>query len=164
MSTYLQINDPTGRTRKSVPEYVFRKNKRFINFDQKIKSSKDIHEFLSRMVELYKLDLGFIEYAFAVYLNRAMNVKGFVLLSQGGIAGTLMEPIMVLKPAVEYASSSVIIAHNHPTGTLNPSETDKRITEKIKQGALYLDMSLTDHIILEPDLKEYYSFADNDLI
>ena len=83
-------------------------------------------------------------------------------LSQGGVSGTVTDVRMVMKRAVEYLASGIIVCHNHPSGNLNPSESDNKITLKIKDAGALLDIQLLDHLIITD--KEYYSFADNGLI
>jgi DNA repair protein RadC len=83
-------------------------------------------------------------------------------LSQGGISGTVTDVRIILKKSLEYLASGIIVCHNHPSGNLNPSESDTKITQKIKESASLLDIQLLDHIIISE--KEYYSFADNGLI
>lgn len=125
----------------------------------KITSSKDaadvIRQFFSDDIEIF-------ESAFILLLNQSNNTIGYVKISQGGITGTVIDPILVAKYAVEALAKSVILCHNHPSGNLTPSNADKMLTEKVVQALKYFDCRVPDHIILTKD--EYFSFADNGLI
>ena len=80
----------------------------------------------------------------------------------GGVAGTVVDPKMIFKIALQHLTSNLIIAHNHPSGNLIPSNADKTITEKIKKAAVLLEMTLMDHVIIADN--KYYSFADNGML
>lgn len=83
-------------------------------------------------------------------------------LSQGGISGTVTDVRLVMKKAIENLASGIIVCHNHPSGNHNPSESDARITQKIKEAGNIMDIQLLDHLIISE--KDYYSFADNGLL
>jgi len=83
-------------------------------------------------------------------------------ISKGGISGTVTDVRIVLQAAIKSNASGFIIAHNHPSGNLNPSESDTRITQKIKEAGNVMDIQLLDHLIITPG-EDYYSFADNEL-
>jgi DNA repair protein RadC len=136
-----------GRRRKlaEVPEFP------------RIKCSKDVFDLLSPVLS----DLPHEEF-WVLFLNRSNKVMNRMKLSQGGISGTVTDIRMIMKRAIEYLSSGIIVCHNHPSGNLNPSESDSRITQKIKEAGNILDVQLLDHLIISE--KEYYSFADNGLI
>jgi DNA repair protein RadC len=98
----------------------------------------------------------------AIYLNSAGKVLKFVTLSQGGLTGTVADPRVILKKALEENAISIILGHNHPSGNLRPSKADEDFTHKIKEGAQYLDIKLLDHIIVSEE--GYFSFADRGLL
>jgi DNA repair protein RadC len=125
----------------------------------KITSSKNAYEIIK---EFYKDDMTIYESAFLLLMNQANNTIGFVKISQGGINGTVMDAQIIAKFAIETLAKSVIIAHNHPSGNLNPSQSDKQVTEKIKQTLNIFDCHLADHIILTEE--GYYSFADERIL
>jgi len=81
------------------------------------------------------------------------------LLSKGGITGTIADVRLILSVALKTLASGLILAHNHPSGNLKPSEADKQITSKIRQAAKLLDIELLDHIIISSE--GYYSFTDD---
>lgn len=93
-------------------------------------------------------------------LNRANKVLGITTLSEGGISGSLMDVRMIYQYALKGNASGIIIAHNHPSGNSNPSESDQKITNKIKEAGNLLDIQLLDHIIVTPERDVYRSFAD----
>jgi DNA repair protein RadC len=93
-------------------------------------------------------------------LNRANKVLGITTLSEGGISGSLMDVRMIYQFALKGNASGIIICHNHPSGNTNPSESDLKITKKIKEAGDLLDIQLLDHIILTPEKELFRSFAD----
>lgn len=122
-----------------------------------IKCSKDVFDLLSPVLS----DLAHEEF-WILFLNRSNKVINRMKLSQGGISGTVTDVRLVMKKAIEYLASGIIVCHNHPSGNLNPSESDTRITQKIKEAGNIMDIQLLDHLIVTE--KEYYSFADNGLL
>ena len=97
-----------------------------------------------------------------VCLNRANDVVGYYKVSSGGFSGSVLDPRVVMTIALNNASSSIILAHNHPSGNLKPSEGDKAITEKIKNACAFFDMKLLDHLIITDE--SYFSFNEGGLI
>ena len=95
-------------------------------------------------------------------LNRANKIIGKHPVSQGGIAGTVVDAKMVFKPAVENSASSVILCHNHPSGNRQPSDEDIKLTKKLRDAGVNLDVKVIDHIIVTDS--GYFSFADEGLI
>ena len=93
-------------------------------------------------------------------LNRANAVLGLLQLSKGGISGTVTDLRVLFQAAIKANVLGFVAAHNHPSGNLNPSESDLKLTRKIKDAGVMLDLQLLDHIILTAD-GNYYSFADN---
>ena len=98
-----------------------------------------------------------------MYLNRGNRVIGIYPLSIGGITGTVADIKLILATALKTAASSIILAHNHPSGNLTPSRTDRELTEKIKQACSYFDITLMEHLIIVPE-RQYLSMADEGLI
>lgn len=95
-------------------------------------------------------------------LNRAHKVTRTELISRGGVSGTVADVRMMLKSAIENLSSAVVLAHNHPSGNIKPSEEDIRLTKKVKEAALLFDIQLLDHVIVGEGA--YFSFTDEGLI
>lgn len=125
----------------------------------KINSSHDAAAFIK---QFYCGDLGVFESFYLLLMNRSNNTTGYVKISQGGITGTVTDVRIIAKYAIEALATSCIIAHNHPSGNLQPSESDISITRRIKEALSLFDVSVLDHIILTED--SYFSFADERLI
>ncbi|WP_425077286.1 JAB domain-containing protein [Psychroserpens sp. S379A] len=122
----------------------------------KITNSKDSYELLlscwsQKIIELQE------EFK-VLLLNRNHQVLGIYPLSKGGVSGTVVDAKLVFSVALKCNASSIIIAHNHPSGNLKPSEADIRLTQKLKEAGNYLDVKVLDHIILSRE--GYYSFVD----
>ena len=96
-------------------------------------------------------------------LNNANKVKGIYQVSTGGITGTLVDLRILFAVVLKSLTTAVILAHNHPSGTLRPSEPDKRLTQKIKKAGELFDIKVLDHLILTPD-GNYFSFADEGML
>src|SRR5664279_1216346 len=96
-------------------------------------------------------------------LNRSNRVLGIAKISAGGISGTVTDIRIIFQFAIKANASSIILAHNHPSGELKSSEADCRITKKLKDAGLILDIAVLDHIILTPEDK-YFSFADEGIL
>lgn len=118
-----------------------------------VRTSNDIAEFLR-----VKLKDQPKEVFAVVFLNKANKINHFEIISTGGITGTVADPRIILKKALEEEATSMILCHNHPSGNLQPSRADEEITQKIKQAAKLLDILVLDHIIVSDE--GYYSFAD----
>ncbi len=123
----------------------------------RIKCSKDVADIFQPILS----DLLHEEF-WILFLNRSNRVINRMKLSQGGVSGTVTDVRMVMKKAIEYLASGIIVCHNHPSGNLNPSESDSKITQKIKEAGSLLDIQLLDHLIISDN--DYYSFADNGLL
>ncbi|HTL83198.1 MAG TPA: DNA repair protein RadC, partial [Bacteroidia bacterium] len=95
-------------------------------------------------------------------LNRSNRVTRKEKISQGGMNATIVDPRILFKSVIASGASSIILCHNHPSGAVKPSENDIRLTRKLKEGALLLDITLLDHIIAGADT--YFSFADEGLL
>ncbi|GGF24308.1 JAB domain-containing protein [Echinicola rosea] len=102
--------------------------------------------------------LEFIEEFKVILLNRANRVLGIVNASSGGTCGTVVDLKVIFAAAMKASASGIILAHNHPSGTLRPSDQDNRLTEKMVKAGKLLDLPVMDHIILTAE--GYYSFAD----
>ncbi len=123
----------------------------------KVSSSRSAFELLSPLIG----ELPHEEF-WIVYLNNSNKVLHKEQLSKGGITGTLVDVRLVLKQALEHSAVGLILAHNHPSGTLKPSNSDRQITEKLKSAAQALDIKVLDHLILTQ--KAYFSFADEGIL
>ncbi len=97
-----------------------------------------------------------------MYLNRANKVLCISTLSEGGMTGTVADPRMILKQALDVKAISIVVCHNHPSGSLSPSRQDEDLTSKIKQACSFFDIRLLDHLIVSQD--GYYSFCDEGIL
>lgn len=93
-------------------------------------------------------------------LNRCNKVLGIYLVSKGGLSETIVDLKIIFAIALKAVASSIILAHNHPSGNLKPSSTDLALTQRIQEAGELLSIKVLDHIILTKS--SYYSFADND--
>lgn len=123
----------------------------------KIRCSQDAWKLLEGALS----DLRHEEF-WILLLNRSNQIIDQVRISQGGISGTVTDVRLILNAAVEKLASGIILAHNHPSGNLSPSDADLRITKKIKEAAQLLDLSLLDHLIISD--QGYLSMADDNLM
>ncbi|NRD24768.1 DNA repair protein RadC [Winogradskyella litoriviva] len=123
----------------------------------KIASSRSVFEVMQPIIG----DLPHEEF-WILYLNNSNKVIKKNQLSKGGITGTLVDVRLVLKNALEVGAIALILCHNHPSGTLKPSQADKDITQKLKYAAQSLDISVLDHLIVTE--KAYFSFADENIL
>ena len=97
-----------------------------------------------------------------LFLNRANKINHFEIISEGGITGTVADPRIILKKALEEDAVNIVLCHNHHSGSLKPSRADEELTQKIKGAAKYFDIRVLDHIIVSD--QGYYSFADEGLL
>jgi DNA repair protein RadC len=143
---------------KTTALYELKKNQTDFQ-KKKITSSALSNEFIR---QFYLDDIEIYESFFLLLLNNQNQTIGYAKISQGGITGTVVDVRIVAKYVVDSLATGIILAHNHPSGTLSPSEADKQITEKIKQAMYFFDVKVLDHIILTAD--SYFSFADNNIL
>ena len=120
----------------------------------KITSSNDAYVEIKQ----YLLDLPHEEF-WILLLNRANQVIKPVQISTGGVSGTVADPKLIFKAAIDHLASSIIMVHNHPSGNLSPSQADKDLTAKVKQAGRILDLPVLDHLIVTD--KAYFSFCDD---
>lgn len=119
--------------------------------------SEEVAQYLQTLLRDYRHEV------FAViFLNRANKVNHFQIISEGGMTGTVADPRVILKKALEEDAVSLILCHNHPSGSLKPSRADEELTQKIKEAAKYFDIKVLDHVIVSED--GYYSFADEGIL
>jgi DNA repair protein RadC len=122
-----------------------------------ITCSRDIYQ----LVRPHLMDLPHEEF-WVISLNRANMVMRHTSISRGGVAGTVADPKMIFKEALENLASSIILVHNHPSGNRNPSAADIALTKKLKEAGSFLDMPVLDHLIYTDN--GYYSFADEGML
>ena len=105
----------------------------------------------------------FIEQFKVLFLNRSNKVLAIFELSTGGVTGTVADPKLVFAAALKLNACNIILCHNHPSGSLKPSQADEALTRKIKEAGRYLDLPVIDHLIISAE-DNYYSFADEGLL
>ena len=125
--------------------------------NDQIKGSKDAANYIRPLIG----DLHHEEF-WVIYLNRRNGIIFSNKLSQGGITGTVIDVRLVLKSALEKYATSLIFCHNHPSGNLDPSDADKKITRQLKEAAAIMEIQVIDHIIISQS--GYFSFADEGML
>lgn len=125
----------------------------------KIQTSHDAFTVLKQHWNYETID--FVEEFKILLLNRANKVLGIVEISKGGMAGTIADPKVIFAAAIKSAATSIILAHNHPSGNLKPSHSDIALTNKLREGGKWLDIPVLDHIILSSE--GFISFTDEGL-
>jgi DNA repair protein RadC len=143
---------------KTTTLYELRKNQ--TDFPKmKIKDANDSAEFIK---QFYQGDIEIYESFFLLLLNNANQTIGYAKISQGGVTSTIVDVKIIAKYVVDSLATGIILAHNHPSGNLNPSSADINITAKIKEAMKLFDVTVLDHIILTTD--GFYSFNINGLM
>lgn len=127
------------------------------NQRQKISNSQGAYEILTNLFPENTMD--YRETFIVLYLNRANQVLGYSVISQGGTSNTTVDIKMVIQTALLANASCIMLAHNHPSGNVQPSSDDNRITKRIMEAARLFDITVLDHIIITNE--SYYSFTDN---
>jgi len=123
----------------------------------KISNSRDAFDIFKKNMEALNYEEFWI-----ILLNKANKIVNSQKISEGGVSGTVVDPKKIFKIALDHHASSIILGHNHPSGVTIPSEADKKITSKIREAGIMLDIAVLDHIIVGGD--QYYSFADEGTI
>jgi DNA repair protein RadC len=122
-----------------------------------VKTSSELAQYLRTNIKDFSYEVFGV-----VFLNKANKVNHFEIISRGGITGTVADPRVILKRALEEDATSIVLCHNHPSGNLKPSRADEDLTNKIKEAAKYFDIIVMDHIIVSEE--GYYSFADEGIL
>ena len=121
-----------------------------------ITSSKDTFNYMCPVM----CDIVHEEF-WAIFLNNSNKILKRIKIGQGGITSTTVDIRLIMKSALEYLATGLIICHNHPSGNLKPSEQDIKLTNRIKNAGDILNISLLDHVIITTN--NYYSFVDNSM-
>lgn len=122
-----------------------------------LNNSKDTYNLI--MSKWDKDIIEFQEECKVILVNRANHILGMLPLSKGGLSGTVVDIRIILSVALKCHASGIFLVHNHPSGNLKPSESDKNITRKLKEACILLDITLVDHLIITKT--GYFSFADD---
>ena len=123
----------------------------------RITSSQQTYSLLKQQWDMGRI--AFLEELKVILLNRSNHVLGIVDISMGGVSGTYVDPKVVFAVALKGNASGIILAHNHPSGSVRPSEADIKLTKRLVECGKLLDINVWDHIILSEE--SYYSFADD---
>ena len=124
----------------------------------KITASKDAYDYIRNIWP----DIDYRESFAVLLMSRGNKILGINWISSGGISGTLVDVRLIFQSALKANAVAIILIHNHPSGTLEPSKQDLNITSKIKQGGMILDIDVLDHLIITSD--SYVSLADEGLL
>lgn len=157
LTQFKGIGDAKAITIAAALELGRRRRKEEALERMKIISSKSVFELMQPIVG----ELPHEEF-WIIYLNNSNKVIQYVQLSKGGITGTLVDVRLVMKRALELGATAIVLVHNHPSGTLLPSEADKQLTQKLKTASESLDISVLDHLIITEE--NYFSFADQRIL
>lgn len=122
-----------------------------------IKTSTELINFLKTSLKDYSHEVFAV-----VFLNKSNRINHFEILSRGGITSTVVDPRLVFKKALEVGATSIVLCHNHPSGSLKPSRADEELTTKLKEAGKYLEIKVLDHLIVSDE--GFYSFADEGLM
>jgi DNA repair protein RadC len=122
-----------------------------------IRSSKDLIDYLKIALRDYPHEVFAV-----VFMNRANKINHFEVMSSGGISYTIVDPRIIFKKALEVKATSIMLCHNHPSGSLRPSRADEEITQKLKNAGKLLEINVVDHVIVSDE--GHFSFADEGLI
>lgn len=125
-----------------------------------IKNSNDTTEILRQVFD--KDEINIYECFYILLLNHSLKVQGYAKISQGGLSQTTADTRLIAKYAIDSLASNVVLAHNHPSGSLTPSQADRSLTHKIEKALELLEIKVIDHIIITDN--DYYSFADGGLL
>jgi DNA repair protein RadC len=123
----------------------------------RITNSQDVQNIFRQVYEADRIE--HVEFFYLMLLNRANRVIGVSLIGQGGISATVADIRVIFQTALKANASSIIVSHNHPSGAMNPSAEDVKLTKRIAEAGKLLEIPLLDHVILTSE--NYYSFADN---
>ena len=126
----------------------------------KITGSKDAYQILFENWDRSKIE--FVEQLKVMLLNRANRVLGIFEVSSGSATGTVADPKLIFAAAIKANACGIIMAHNHPSGNLQPSQADIDLTRKMRDGGKLLEVQIVDHLIVS--LEGYYSFADGGVL
>jgi len=120
-----------------------------------LNDSKKVYDYL---LDVWTGNIEYFEEFVVVFLNRHNKALGWKKISQGGVAGTVVDVKLILQGAILANASGIVLAHNHPSGNTRPSEGDLALTKKIQAACKFMDINIIDHIIVTTE--NYYSFAD----
>ncbi len=136
-------------------------NKGMVKDRPKITSSEDVYRIAMQVMDQNIIAMQ--EQFLAIYLNRSNRVIGTKVHFIGGLSSVIVDLKVIAATAIGLMASTVVVCHNHPSGNLDPSEQDKRITARLKEGLALFDINLVDHLIVGPD-GERLSFLEQGML
>ena len=151
------IGEARAVTLMAALELGRRRHGSFILEKKRLVSSNDLATFLKASLKDYSYEVFAV-----VFLNRANKVKHFEVMSKGGMTHTIVDPRIIFLKALEVQATSMVLCHNHPSGSLRPSRADEELTQKLRNAGKLLDIKVVDHLIVGDE--GYYSFADEGLM
>lgn len=154
----LEGTEKVDKPEKAIPEIKLQYHTS--DYYGKINRSEEAANLIRKIIPEGTIEMQ--EQVIVLYINRANNVIGYYRHSTGGVTSAIMDVKLIVSTALKSLSSSMILAHNHPSGNLQPSENDRAITSKIKKAAEAVDVQLLDHIIVTKD--GFYSFSDEGVL
>lgn len=157
LKKYRGVGEAKAVTIAAALELGRRRKDAIIPDKKKIQTSRDAYNVLAA----HLIDQPHEEF-WMLLLNRRNAIIRHEFISRGGVSGTIVDPKLIFKPALEHTASSIILAHNHPSGNLTPSNEDINLTKKIKEAGKLFDITVIDHLIIGEN--SYYSFADEGII
>ncbi|WP_455998357.1 JAB domain-containing protein [Phocaeicola barnesiae] len=120
---------------------------------EKIRASKDAYNLMKPVMDGLE-----VEECWCIFLNQSLNVTAKVRISKGGFSSTQVDVRVILKSALKYNATAMVLIHNHPSGNPKPSVDDDRLTQALSQAGKVMNIRLTDHVIYTDG--DYYSYAD----
>ena len=120
---------------------------------EKVRASKDAYNLMKPVMDGLE-----VEECWCIFLNQSLNVTAKVRISKGGFSSTQVDVRVILKSALKYNATAMVLVHNHPSGNPKPSVEDDRLTQTISQAGKVMNIRLTDHVIYTDS--DYYSYAD----
>lgn len=157
LKTFNGIGEAKAITIIAALELAKRRKDAEVFSKNKITCSKDAADFFMPLLE----DLTHEEF-WILLLDRGNKIIDHFMISQGGLSGTVIDVRIILKRSIEKLASSIVLCHNHPSGTMQASDADIKITKKINDAAKLMDISVLDHIIIGQN--SYLSFADEGIL
>ncbi len=127
-----------------------------------VKDSFSCYEVIKEIYKKEELDIDLFESCFAVYLDRSYRAIGFLKIAEGGIDGVVCDIRKVFTGALESMATAFVFTHNHPSGSLRPSQEDKDLTKRLKEAGKIMGIQLMDHLIVTKDA--YFSFAESRML
>lgn len=127
-----------------------------------ITNSKECYNIVKLIYLEEGLSIDLFEYSLVIYLDKKFKVLGYMKIGEGGLRYVYCDIRKIMIGALESFCYGLIFVHNHPSGLINPSEEDKKLTKQIENACKVMDVQLIDHIIIAKD--SYFSFNDNKLL